>query len=75
MDPAERRPATAAALAAAGAFGAVPAVPGLTDLQKTLPLVYVMLVLSVIGASITFGVLAYALWKFRDPEMKGRKYG
>jgi hypothetical protein len=48
---------------------------GDTDLQQTLPLVYVMLVISVIGAVITWSFLAYALWKFRDPATKGRRYG
>jgi hypothetical protein len=48
---------------------------GETNLQETLPLVYVMLVLSVIGAAITWSVLAYALWKFRDPATKHRRYG
>lgn len=51
------------------------AAPGLTDLQQTLPLVYLMIVLSVVGAGITWSVLAYALWKFRDPATKGRRYG
>jgi hypothetical protein len=49
--------------------------PGLTDLQQTLPLVWLILVLSIIGAGITWGVLAYTLWKFRDPATKGRRYG
>ena len=49
--------------------------PGLTDLQQTLPLIEVMTILSVIGAVLTWGFLAYALWKFRDPTPRGRRYG
>lgn len=58
------------------ALGAVAlSAPGLTDLQETTPLVWVMVIASVIGAAITWGFLAYALWKFRDPATRGRKYG
>ncbi|HTT35191.1 MAG TPA: hypothetical protein VMH78_04920 [Thermoplasmata archaeon] len=46
-----------------------------TNLQETMPLVWAMTVLSVIGAALTFGILAWALWKFRDPATRGRKYG
>jgi hypothetical protein len=48
---------------------------GPTDLQQTLTLVWVILGLSVAGSIITFGFLIYALWKFRDPRTKGRRYG
>jgi hypothetical protein len=48
---------------------------GLTNLQETMPLVYAMLVIAVIGAAITWSFLVYALWKFRDPNVKGRRYG
>ena len=48
---------------------------GETDLQQTMPLVYLMLVLSIIGAALTWSFLVYALWKFRDPATKGRRYG
>lgn len=49
--------------------------PGLTDLQQTMPLVELMTVISVIGAALTWAFLIYALWKFRDPATKGRRYG
>ena len=48
---------------------------GPTDLQQTITLVWVMLGLSVAGSIITFGFLIYALWRFRDPRVKGRRYG
>jgi hypothetical protein len=48
---------------------------GETNLQETMPLVWAMVVISAAGAAITFGVLTYALWKFRDPAAKGRRYG
>lgn len=61
--------------ARAAALGvALPAI-GTSDLQQTLPLIYVILALSIVGAGLTWGFLAYALWKFRDPATKGRKYG
>ena len=55
----------------------VPAIlaSGQTDLQQTLTLVWVMVGLAVAGSIITFGFLIYALWKFRDPRVKGRRYG
>lgn len=48
---------------------------GQTDLQQISPLVWVILAISVGGAIITFAFLAYAVWKFRDPTVKGRRYG
>ena len=53
----------------------LPAVAGETDLQQTMPLVWLMLIISVIGAVITWAFLVYAIWKFRDPATKGRRYG
>ncbi len=67
-----------------GPLGAAvgPAVAGLgrlasgeTNLQLTSPLVWVMLGISVAGAIVTFGYLVYAVWKFRDPTKRGRRYG
>jgi heme/copper-type cytochrome/quinol oxidase subunit 2 len=58
--------------------GTVPTVlraAGQTDLQQISPLVWVILAISVGGAIITFAFLAYAVWKFRDPAVKGRRYG
>jgi hypothetical protein len=46
-----------------------------TNYQETLPLVYAILVISVIGAAVTFGFLIYAVIHFRDPATVGRRYG
>jgi hypothetical protein len=46
-----------------------------TNLQLTSPLVWVLLGISVAGAIVTFGYLVYAVWKFRDPTKRGRRYG
>ena len=58
------------AIAALGPF-----VLGETNLQETMPLVWTMVAISAAGAAVTFGVLTYALWKFRDPKVRGRRYG
>jgi heme/copper-type cytochrome/quinol oxidase subunit 2 len=55
--------------------GLGPYVLGETNLEETMPLVWTMLAISVAGALITFGVLTYALWKFRDPAAKRRRHG
>jgi len=65
----------ASGLAAPVIAGVVPRLLGDTNLQETMPLVWVMVAISAAGASVTFGVLVYALWKFRDPAMKRRRYG
>jgi hypothetical protein len=57
-------------LAVLGAASAGP-----TNLQETSPLVWVMVAISVAGAIITWGVMVYALWKFKDPATKRRRYG
>lgn len=46
-----------------------------TNLQQTTPILDVLFALSAGGAAITFGFLVYALWKFRDPATKRRRYG
>ncbi|MCI4350540.1 MAG: hypothetical protein L3K15_03390 [Thermoplasmata archaeon] len=46
-----------------------------SNLDQTSPLVWVMIIISVAGAVVVYGFLAYALWKFRDPHTKGRRYG
>jgi hypothetical protein len=46
-----------------------------SNLQLTNPLVWVMLGISIAGAIVTFGYLVYAVWKFRDPTKRGRRYG
>ncbi len=61
--------ALAPALVVAGLWAAE------TNLQLTEPLVWVMLGISVAGAIVTFGYLVYAVWKFRDPTKRGRRYG
>jgi hypothetical protein len=48
---------------------------GETPLQLTNPLVWVMLALTVAGAIVTYAFLVYAVWRFRDPAMKGRRHG
>lgn len=59
-----------AILTATGAAAASP-----TDLAQTMPLVWVILAISVAGAFLTYAILAYALWRFRDPATRGRRYG
>lgn len=59
----------------AGLLPTVLRAAGETDLQEITPLVWVILAISVGGAIITFAFLAYAVWKFRDPATKGRRYG
>ena len=46
-----------------------------TPYQVTWPLIEVMTAISAVGAAITFAFLVYALWKFRDPAVRGRRYG
>lgn len=46
-----------------------------TDLAQTMPLVWVMVGLSVGGAVVTFGIMAWALWRFRDRSTRERGYG
>ena len=48
---------------------------GETPLQITTPLVWVMLGLCVAGAIVTYAFLVYAVWRFRDPKMRGRRHG
>lgn len=48
---------------------------GETPLQLTNPLLWVMLALTVAGAIVTYAFLVYAVWRFRDPKMKGRRHG
>jgi hypothetical protein len=63
------------AVAASAAAFAARAGSGETNLQLTEPLLWVMLGISVAGALVTFAFLVYAVWKFRDPRMKGRRHG
>ncbi len=64
-----------------GALGAVAAPlaalsgTGVTNLDQTNALVWTMIGIGSAGAIVTFAFLVYALWKFRDPHAKGRRYG
>lgn len=70
------RPEPASNRALAGASGAAGlALPGATNLQLTMPLVWALLILSAIGAAVTFGALVWTIWKYRDPATRGRRYG
>jgi len=57
------------------AVGAVEAAGAQTVLEQTGPLVWVILGISIAGALITFAILAYAIWRFRDPAARGRRHG
>ncbi|MGA8709903.1 MAG: hypothetical protein ACLP8Y_06435 [Thermoplasmata archaeon] len=48
---------------------------GETDLQQISPLMWIMVAISAAGAIVTFAFLTYALWKYRDPKVKHRRYG
>ena len=48
---------------------------GPTNLDETNGLVWVMIAIGAAGAFVTFAFLVYALWKFRDPKVRRRKYG
>jgi hypothetical protein len=58
------------ALAGAAAF-----VPAETNLQLTTPLLWTVVAVSVAGSIVTFAFLVYAVWKFRDPAVRRRRYG
>lgn len=59
-----------ALLAAAGVASAGP-----TNVQQDSGLVWVMIAISIAGAALTWGVMAYALWRYRDPATLRRRYG
>jgi heme/copper-type cytochrome/quinol oxidase subunit 2 len=70
----------ARALLAVGAGSALvaatgPAVAGESILDQVNPLLWTMIWISVAGAALVYAILAYAVWKFRDPATKGRRYG
>ena len=48
---------------------------GSTNLDQTNGLLWAMVAISVAGSIVTFAFLVYALWKFRDPKVKNRRYG
>ena len=48
---------------------------GQTNLQQTNALVWTLVAISAAGSIVTFAFLVYAILKFRDPKVKGRRYG
>ncbi len=48
---------------------------GETILQEVNPLLWTMIAISAAGAIVTFAFLTYAVWKFRDPKARRRRYG
>ena len=48
---------------------------GSSNVQKTNDLVWTMIAIGVAGSIVTFSFLVYAIWRFRDPKAKGRRYG
>lgn len=48
---------------------------GPTNLSETNGLIWVMIAIGAAGAFVTFAFLVYALWKFRDPKVRRRRYG
>jgi hypothetical protein len=56
-----------------GAAGLVAS--GSTNLQLTEPVLWTVIGISVAGSIVTFAFLVYALWKFRDPSVRRRRYG
>jgi hypothetical protein len=83
LEPSERGVRTRGWLRAltilAGSIGTLAATglasAGPTDYQQTMPLVWALTALSVVGSALTFAVLIWALLRFRDPATKGRRYG
>jgi hypothetical protein len=60
---------------APGAVLALGVVAVTTNYQETLPLLWALTIISVVGAAVTFGALLYAILRFRDPSTRGRRYG
>jgi amino acid transporter len=73
--PSQRPAPSAVAPALAVGLAPVATVVGSTNLTETQPLVWVLVAISVAGAVITYAFLAYAVWRYRDPHTKGRRYG
>ncbi len=68
------------AIAALAARSLAPAVrvvlaSGQTILQEVNPLLWTMIAISAAGAIVTFAFLVYAVWRFRDPKARKRRYG
>jgi hypothetical protein len=62
-------------LGAIGPMAALTVVSASTNLQETSDLVWTLLAIAVAGAIVTFSFLVYSIWRFRDPRVKGRRYG
>ena len=73
------RLAPRAVLIALSAWGIVAlsgfASAGESDYDMIMPLVWVLVGISVVGASIVYAYLTYAVWKYRDPSMKRNRHG
>jgi len=48
---------------------------GTSNLEETNGLIWLMIAIGTAGAIVTFSFLVYAILRFRDPKVKGRKYG
>jgi amino acid transporter len=60
---------------AAGVAVLLPLHASETPIQEISPLVWVMVAISAAGAFITYAIMVYAVWRFRDPSTKRRNYG
>ncbi|MGB6500568.1 MAG: hypothetical protein WBG19_04095 [Thermoplasmata archaeon] len=72
-DPTPRAPSRSVVVAALALLA--PSVAGETNLQLTQPLLWALIAISSAGAIVTFSFLVYALWRFRDPTARRRRYG
>lgn len=48
---------------------------GSSNLAKTNGLIWMMIAIGTAGTIVTFSFLVYAIMRFRDPKVKGRRYG
>ena len=62
--------ATGGAIVAAAGF-----VSASSNLAMTNGLIWIMIAISTAGSIVTFAFLVYSIWRFRDPKVKGRRYG
>lgn len=72
------RPSTGelgAPLAALALAAAAPVLRGSSNLAETNGLIWVMIGVGTAGSIVTFAFLVYSIWRFRDPKVKGRRYG
>jgi hypothetical protein len=52
-----------------------PVIAAQSNLALTQPILWAMIAISTAGAIVTFAFLVYALWRYRDPSVKRRRYG